>query len=1529
MRSELRHLVHRARCHIATLCLVLLLTLSATGADAATCSYTNFNIGMEVVAVEGPSAGGEYRYLVSTIRCNAAGQVIYDSGSGFSDAYDMGWIQPASLLSAVQGTFGIAQARIFVSGCNTHLLTVNKYGPSYKSVAGVSMASYPVSNTPYIDVFKSTAYLKPGPDFALAHDPATGACTLRPDSGLNAGMCVAGVANGFGSTSANGTNPINPAWRGNKIQRETDYNGVGAFPLHFVRTYNSRAARVAGLTSGFDSAIAGTWTHTYQRALQRFAAADNTGNNSVQSAAVFRPDGKIVVFNPSGSDWVTAAPHVADTLTHQPDGTWRYLSAEDDTETYSAAGKLTAITNRAGLTQTLSYDINGRLSQVTDSFGRTLTFTYDTNGRLATLTDPGSGVTQYAYDSQSNPITVTYPGGGIRSYHYDNAAYPKALTGITDENAQRTATYTYDTQGRAIFSEHGASGSGIDLHSVTYNANGSATISDAVGTARTFSYLDQFSTGKLAGASQPGGAGCGPAAQAVTYDANGFIASRTDFKGVQTTYVHSARGLETSRTEAFGTPQARTIATTWHATLHLPTQIDEPGRRTTFGYDPAGNLLTKTLTDMATSAARTWTTTYNAAGQPLTVDGPRTDVLDKITYTYYTDSTASHTLGDLATVTDALGHLTQFTSYDKHGRPLAITDPNGITTTLTYTPRGWLSTGSVGGQTTTTTYDNVGQRTRLTLGDGSHTDTTYDAAHRLSSVTDSRGNAIDYSLDNAGHVTNTHWQNADSSTAKSTTAQYDALGRPQTVTDGLSHATTQTFDANGNRTGVTDPKSQTTAFAWDALNRPTRVTDAAAGITTASYNALDQLSQVAAPNNATTTYTRDALDNLKTETSADRGTTQATYDEAGNPKTITDARGIVANLTYDALNRPLTVTYPSTGQSISTVWDSAPGCVNGIGRRCKITDAAGSTTYAYDARGNLVSETRVIGSTSFTTQYAHDAADRLSTIITPAGKVISLTRDSGGQIQSVAAPVAGTGVILAQNIQTNALGETTAQTLGNGVSETRTFDAAGQAASVTDVAGSSGGGTDADGDVPTLPEWGAILLGALLLGLSLRHNAQRHAGPLVLCLALGLGLFANPDPAQADETLSYDASGNIIQRIGPTGTTTYGYDALDRLKNEAGPAKTQTLTYDPNGNRTSDASGTHTYSANSDRQVTIAGQAVTLDAAGHITQARGLGYVWNAAGQLKEVHQGSPTGTLLASYDYDGQNRRIRKITTAAAAQGATTVLYLYDLYDRLLMEADAAGTPKVTYVWRDDIPVSLIVAGSPETVLYLETDHLNTPRAARNQAMAVVWRWESDAFGATLANEDPGSTGKKTTINLRFPGQYFDRETNLFYNMARYYDPLLGRYISSDPIGLAGGLNTFAYAGGDPLKYTDPLGLQIGGAVGGTAGGLGGLGGFGGRNSGGSSSGSGSTGNADLDAGAGYSYKKPSWPSWPPGGNDGPKGEPWPKDDKNFCIRTYVNCQNYDWTGNCQTCLDLCKGSGTGDWPFDMCKPRKKNQCE
>ena len=115
------------------------------------------------------------------------------------------------------------------------------------------------------------------------------------------------------------------------------------------------------------------------------------------------------------------------------------------------------------------------------------------------------------------------------------------------------------------------------------------------------------------------------------------------------------------------------------------------------------------------------------------------------------------------------------------------------------------------------------------------------------------------------------------------------------------------------------------------------------------------------------------------------------------------------------------------------------------------------------------------------------------------------------------------------------------------------------------------------------------------------------------------------------------------------------------------------------------------------------------------------------------------------------------------------------------------------------------------EEVYYIHADHLGTPRAVSDGAGHVVWRWESEPFGNTVPDEDPDGDGDSFRLNLRFPGQYFDGESGLYYNYFRYYDPATGRYITSDPVGLSGGLNTYGYVGGNPIRFADPLGLLPG----------------------------------------------------------------------------------------------------------------------
>lgn len=109
----------------------------------------------------------------------------------------------------------------------------------------------------------------------------------------------------------------------------------------------------------------------------------------------------------------------------------------------------------------------------------------------------------------------------------------------------------------------------------------------------------------------------------------------------------------------------------------------------------------------------------------------------------------------------------------------------------------------------------------------------------------------------------------------------------------------------------------------------------------------------------------------------------------------------------------------------------------------------------------------------------------------------------------------------------------------------------------------------------------------------------------------------------------------------------------------------------------------------------------------------------------------------------------------------------------------------------------------------FIHSDHLGTPQVLTDQEQTVVWRAEQQPFGGAVVDEDPDGDGVNVTLPLRFPGQYHDRETGLNYNYFRDYDPAIGRYVQSDPIGLRGGLNTYGYVLQNPLRYFDFFGLE------------------------------------------------------------------------------------------------------------------------
>ena len=169
------------------------------------------------------------------------------------------------------------------------------------------------------------------------------------------------------------------------------------------------------------------------------------------------------------------------------------------------------------------------------------------------------------------------------------------------------------------------------------------------------------------------------------------------------------------------------------------------------------------------------------------------------------------------------------------------------------------------------------------------------------------------------------------------------------------------------------------------------------------------------------------------------------------------------------------------------------------------------------------------------------------------------------------------------------------------------------------------------------------------------------------------------------------------------------------------------------------------------------------------------------------------TGQRRAAYRYNALGERARKL-------GTRVTYYHYDLEGRLLAETDASGETRAEYLYLGNEPLALSRSGQ---LYYYHNDHLGTPQKLTDGAGQVVWSASYRPFG------EASIRAGYVTQNLRFPGQYYDEESGLHYNYFRYYDAGTGRYITSDPIGLAGGINPYLYVGANPLKWIDPLGLR------------------------------------------------------------------------------------------------------------------------
>jgi RHS repeat-associated protein len=269
-------------------------------------------------------------------------------------------------------------------------------------------------------------------------------------------------------------------------------------------------------------------------------------------------------------------------------------------------------------------------------------------------------------------------------------------------------------------------------------------------------------------------------------------------------------------------------------------------------------------------------------------------------------------------------------------------------------------------------------------------------------------------------------------------------------------------------------------------------------------------------------------------------------------------------------------------------------------------------------------------------------------------------------------------------------------------------------------------------------------------------------------------------------------------------TWAYGYDVLDRLTSATTSATTDGWTYDANGNRltqTGTTGITFSVSTTSNQLSSTSGalaRTYTYDAAGHATGFGGFAYGYNDRGRMNS------TSENVTNYLYNALGQMIEKSGTLG-----TTIL-MQDETGHLIGEYDGSGTLIEETIWLSDIPVATLQPNGlgGVNIFYVHTDHLNTPRKiSRPSDNQLVWRWDTDPFATTAANQNPAGLGT-FIYNLRFPGQYYMAETGLNQNYFRDYDPAVGRYVESDPIGLKAGVNTYGYVDGSPVDSIDPEGL-------------------------------------------------------------------------------------------------------------------------
>lgn len=1129
----------------------------------------------------------------------------------------------------------------------------------------------------------------------------------------------------------------------NKVQREEDLPMMPG-GLSFTRHFNS--ASLIPVHPETTRTTWDYWRHTYMRSI-----IEPYNNNGSILGVARRENGYLDYYDINGNP---ATKNGSSKLQKNANG-WILTRSNGDQEYYDIEGKLIRIAPLTGNEQVLTYSDESTpediapyanlLIEVTDRYGKSLLFAYNEEGLLSSMVDPAGNEYLYLYDDDNNLSQIVYPDETTRTYLYENESFPHILTGIVDHNGIRLSTYTYNSKGEAVSTER----AGVEAYSVS--GTSPATLSRVT---TVFNPLG----GKI-------------------------IKSYTNQGGV-------LRPVQTNWYQCVGTSCTSTGygQYTYDASGNVSRYRDKNGNYTQYTYDASRNLETRRVEGLNSSQATTpatrtisteWhttlrlpiriaepnlitTTTYDSAGRVLTRTQQATD-----------DADGSQ--GFAANLTGAARTWTN--SYNAQGQLIATQDPANTVTTYTYYPdndactgcRGQIRTiiNALGHTTIYNAYDALGRLLESIDPNGVKTCFAYDWRGNILSRTDAADTA---SASTTYYQTFTDPDDV-SQTIKRTIHpdgsiidyHYDAANRLIAVSDTQGNKIEYTLDAMGNRLAenIYDPQGTLKRYSSqtvDAFGTVKEQRDALNHATGYTHDALGNITRITDPLNRNTSHQYDTRSRLTQTTDAMGGVIKYGYDKQDRITEVTDPRGLITRYAYNGFGDLISQQSPDTGAT-TYQYDNA-------GRLVSSTDAKGQTTiYQYDNLGRL-SQSQVGNLiTTYTYDQGANALGRLSQITDPSGTT-QYSYDVFGN------------VVQKQQTTNNRTWAVSYQYQNNQPTQT------------TYPSGTTVNYQYTDGQITGIAVNNTNLITAI---------TREPFG------AINGWTWGSSETHER----TYDQNGRLIRLSLPdisAAQNLFAYDSLNRLTEaEALHAGTQNrYLYDATGNRTGQVENGTYQQYQTDRQSNKLIQVTGIDnvvtasyeydetgsTTSRTTQEQADIFRYDERGRLTQANQ--------TTYKINALNLRVEKATPNQ------TTHFVYDEQGHLIGEYDqATGSPIIEHVWLNDWPVAAI---KNQQIYYVYPDHLGTPRAITDNQNNVVWYWNYDEpFGKTEPNDE--ISGQTFTYNLRFPGQYFDIETGLHYNWHRDYEAGTGRYVQSDPIGLEGGINTYAYAGGKPIKLSDPKG--------------------------------------------------------------------------------------------------------------------------